>query len=185
MSRLVRLVSIALLVCVPNAARADGPIVRYDVMRGSVVCESGPLSGLHFVDRQEALWAAELEQAMAAKAPARLIAAGARDSLRVVMAPSLSERRATIALLIFERRGLLPDRFLEDVGLSLEAFSRYREERPKVPETAASLGATGAAGSSGASTYTPSGGDVHVRGYTRKDGTYVRPHTRSRPRRGR
>lgn len=27
------------------------------------------------------------------------------------------------------------------------------------------------------------GGRVHVRGYYRKDGTYVRPHTRSRPRR--
>jgi hypothetical protein len=26
------------------------------------------------------------------------------------------------------------------------------------------------------------GGTVHVRGYTRKDGTYVRPHTRSAPR---
>ncbi|MBD8084496.1 hypothetical protein [Chryseobacterium caseinilyticum] len=35
-------------------------------------------------------------------------------------------------------------------------------------------------------TYTPrssSGGSVHVKGYTRKDGTYVRPHTRSAPRR--
>ncbi len=27
-----------------------------------------------------------------------------------------------------------------------------------------------------------SGGPVYVRGYTRRDGTYVRPHTRSRPR---
>lgn len=34
--------------------------------------------------------------------------------------------------------------------------------------------------------YTPggsTGGPVRVRGYTRRDGTYVRPHTRSRPRR--
>ncbi|ROI05044.1 MULTISPECIES: hypothetical protein [unclassified Chryseobacterium] len=34
--------------------------------------------------------------------------------------------------------------------------------------------------------YTPStssGGTVHVKGYTRKDGTYVSPHTRSSPRR--
>jgi hypothetical protein len=30
---------------------------------------------------------------------------------------------------------------------------------------------------------TSSSGSVHVRGYYRKDGTYVRPHTRSRPRR--
>ncbi|MDI5888528.1 hypothetical protein [Flavobacterium yafengii] len=28
-----------------------------------------------------------------------------------------------------------------------------------------------------------SGGTVHVKGYTRKDGTYVRPHTRSAPKR--
>lgn len=28
-----------------------------------------------------------------------------------------------------------------------------------------------------------SGGTIHVRGYYRKDGTYVRPHTRSAPRR--
>lgn len=28
----------------------------------------------------------------------------------------------------------------------------------------------------------PSGGPVHVRGYYRRDGTYVRPHTRRRPR---
>ncbi|MDP5200985.1 hypothetical protein [Flavobacterium sp. DG2-3] len=28
-----------------------------------------------------------------------------------------------------------------------------------------------------------SGGSVHVKGYTRKDGTYVSPHTRSAPRR--
>lgn len=37
-------------------------------------------------------------------------------------------------------------------------------------------------------TYAPStapvpGGPVHVRGYYRRDGTYVRPHTRARPRR--
>lgn len=36
------------------------------------------------------------------------------------------------------------------------------------------------------SSYSPrssSGGSVQVKGYTRKDGTYVRPHTRSAPRR--
>lgn len=32
-------------------------------------------------------------------------------------------------------------------------------------------------------TKTSSGGTVHVKGYTRKDGTYVKPHTRSAPRR--
>ena len=33
------------------------------------------------------------------------------------------------------------------------------------------------------STRSSSGGTVNVKGYTRKDGTYVRPHTRSAPRR--
>lgn len=33
------------------------------------------------------------------------------------------------------------------------------------------------------STTTSSGGTVHVKGYTRKNGTYVKPHTRSAPRR--
>lgn len=37
--------------------------------------------------------------------------------------------------------------------------------------------------SSSSSSYTPSGGTVQVKGYYRKDGTYVRPHTRSAPRR--
>lgn len=35
----------------------------------------------------------------------------------------------------------------------------------------------------GSYNYTPSGGTVQVKGYYRKDGTYVRPHTRSAPRR--
>lgn len=37
--------------------------------------------------------------------------------------------------------------------------------------------------SSSYSSKSSSGGSVHVKGYTRKDGTYVRPHTRSAPRR--
>ncbi|KRD08346.1 hypothetical protein ASE21_16860 [Flavobacterium sp. Root901] len=32
-------------------------------------------------------------------------------------------------------------------------------------------------------TITSSGGSIHVKGYTRKDGRYVQPHTRSAPRR--
>ncbi len=38
-------------------------------------------------------------------------------------------------------------------------------------------------GTSSKKSSTSSGGTVHVKGYTRKDGTYVRPHTRSAPRR--
>lgn len=37
--------------------------------------------------------------------------------------------------------------------------------------------------SSSSSSYSSSPKTVHVKGYTRKDGTYVRPHTRSAPRR--
>jgi hypothetical protein len=36
---------------------------------------------------------------------------------------------------------------------------------------------------SGSSSHRSSGGSVYVRGYTRKDGTYVQPHTRRAPRR--
>jgi hypothetical protein len=36
-------------------------------------------------------------------------------------------------------------------------------------------------GSGGSSASPGTGGPVHVRGYYRRDGTYVRPHTRSRP----
>lgn len=35
--------------------------------------------------------------------------------------------------------------------------------------------------SGGSSAMPSTGGSVHVRGYYRRDGTYVRPHTRSRP----
>ena len=34
-----------------------------------------------------------------------------------------------------------------------------------------------------ARSYTPSSGTVYVKGYYRKDGTYVKPHTRSAPKR--
>lgn len=47
------------------------------------------------------------------------------------------------------------------------------------PYTSSSSG-TGYSGYSGTA-----GTDVHVKGYTRKDGTYVRPHTRAAPGRGR
>ncbi|SDJ98181.1 hypothetical protein [Flavobacterium noncentrifugens] len=38
-------------------------------------------------------------------------------------------------------------------------------------------------GPAASSSHLPSGKTVQVKGYTRKDGTYVRPHTRSAPRR--
>jgi hypothetical protein len=57
---------------------------------------------------------------------------------------------------------------------------------PPAPESVAAAPPTttspiGSALSSGATT-SGSGGSVHVKGYTRKDGTYVRPHTRKSPR---
>ncbi len=47
-----------------------------------------------------------------------------------------------------------------------------------VEDSGATAGGTARGGCSGSC-------DVHVRGYTRKDGTYVHPHTRSRPGGGR
>lgn len=40
-----------------------------------------------------------------------------------------------------------------------------------------------AGGSAAAAEQASTGGTVHVKGYFRKDGTYVRPHTRRAPRR--
>jgi len=56
-----------------------------------------------------------------------------------------------------------------------EAQRASAQTRASQPEDSYGLG--GFVGSS------PGGGPVHVRGYYRKDGTYVRPHTRSLPRR--
>jgi hypothetical protein len=59
---------------------------------------------------------------------------------------------------------------------SYPARSTYNPPRPAAPSTTYN-----SRGSSPSPTYT--GGRVYVRGYTRKDGTYVQPHTRSAPRR--
>lgn len=60
-----------------------------------------------------------------------------------------------------------------------------REERAaRAAEAAsASAGASGGGSYSGGRSSGSRGGSVHVSGYTRKDGTPVRPHTRRRPRR--
>lgn len=58
---------------------------------------------------------------------------------------------------------------------SYTTYSNYTETNYQSP-TSSSYGS----GSSSSS-----GGTVHVKGYTRKDGTYVRPHTRSSPSRRR
>jgi hypothetical protein len=54
----------------------------------------------------------------------------------------------------------------------------YRERE------AAKLGDSGGGGYGYSDPSTGAGKDVRVRGYTRRDGTYVRPHTRSAPGRG-
>lgn len=46
-----------------------------------------------------------------------------------------------------------------------------------------SVGRTSSSGNYSSPPSTSSGKTVQVKGYTRKDGTYVRPHTRSAPRR--
>lgn len=58
-----------------------------------------------------------------------------------------------------------------------------------VDASAGSAGGSSSASSASTSSYrapaadsTSSGGTVQVKGYYRKDGTYVRPHTRKKPR---
>lgn len=67
-----------------------------------------------------------------------------------------------------------------DPGLALRRLARADSiaKAKFEADAAAARAAAGASGSGGGCT-----GDcsVHVRGYYRKDGTYVRPHTRSRP----
>jgi len=59
--------------------------------------------------------------------------------------------------------------------------------RPAVPAPASAPAATSPAAAPAVTPtgYVPAGGDktVHVKGYTRKDGTHVQPHTRSAPHR--
>jgi len=61
---------------------------------------------------------------------------------------------------------------------------KYTFNRPSVTSSAHSTSSTTSSSGNGRSnSYTPtsSGGTVHVKGYYRKNGTYVRPHTRSSP----
>ena len=62
-------------------------------------------------------------------------------------------------------------RFRSEVDGTLYGYSTHRP-------TASS---SGTSTTRSASSYTPRGGPVQVRGYYRKNGTYVRPHTRSAP----
>lgn len=66
----------------------------------------------------------------------------------------------------------------------LSAFRAYiAEVRQRSYDSDSSASSTGSASGSGnAPCVTSVCGPVSVRGYTRKDGTYVRPHTRSRAR---
>lgn len=54
--------------------------------------------------------------------------------------------------------------------------------RAHQPATTTAEPQTGSTDTSAGATQTNSGGTVHVKGYYRKDGTYVRPHTRRAPR---
>lgn len=57
-------------------------------------------------------------------------------------------------------------------------FCRTNQSEPVTPPTPAPKY------NYGSTTPSNSSGDVHVKGYYRKDGTYVKPHTRSKPRKG-
>lgn len=54
---------------------------------------------------------------------------------------------------------------------------------PKISSSYSSNTNSSSTNYNNSSTKTSSGGTVQVKGYTRKDGTYVRPHTRSAPKR--
>jgi len=79
----------------------------------------------------------------------------------------------------------LRTRFGYDPSKAAEVYSAYEEKRALATAAQIIPRATSSdvrAYSSDVSTPS-SGGRVYVRGYTRKDGTYVAPYTRSAPRR--
>jgi hypothetical protein len=73
----------------------------------------------------------------------------------------------------------------EPVLKKMRAAREAREEAAAARERAAAAADSGEgwSGRSSSGGRSSGGGSVYVRGYTRKNGTYVSPHTRSRPRR--
>jgi endonuclease YncB( thermonuclease family) len=69
------------------------------------------------------------------------------------------------------------------VWAETDPLSPWAYRRLKNPTLAKEEGQTPSATTSTDTSPTNSGGTVHVKGYYRKDGTYVRPHTRRAPRR--
>ncbi|WP_148042732.1 hypothetical protein [Pedobacter jejuensis] len=73
--------------------------------------------------------------------------------------------------------------FTNDYGYTYDGvpISSYRYGR--LAPTSPTYTPSRSYGSGSTKTTKSTGGTVHVKGYTRKDGTYVKPHTRSAPRR--
>ncbi|RZL17069.1 MAG: hypothetical protein EOO89_09790 [Pedobacter sp.] len=72
--------------------------------------------------------------------------------------------------------------FTTDYGYTFDGVSTSSYRYGRLAATSTSYKPSSSYGS-GSTTTKSIGGTVHVKGYTRKDGTYVRPHTRSAPRR--
>jgi Tetratricopeptide repeat len=69
-----------------------------------------------------------------------------------------------------------------DVHLAVGNIDQAKVDLDAAKAVGASQTSTATSGSGSSTTSrSPPGTDVHVRGYTRKDGTYVAPHTRSAP----
>lgn len=72
--------------------------------------------------------------------------------------------------------------FTTDYGYTVDGVSTSSYRYGRLSTTSPRYKPSSTYGS-GSTSSKSTGGTVHVKGYTRKDGTYVRPHTRSAPRR--
>lgn len=121
---------------------------------------------------------------------------GARRSLAAkVDSGAMSKEQATATLNDVARQLDQPDPsgtyYIDQATLDAccekgrEGFNAYvRPRRTQAYSTAGGAGTSGSSPSNDAPCVTGYCGPVSVQGYYRKDGTYVRPHTRSAPRSG-
>ena len=171
---------------------------RVDAARAAALAEARKAEWNRKLTAEVAALARRLDQTRAKGTAKERVAASAawnkaRQSLAAREADAVGRHRAVVAA---EQRLREATEVLRDVQRR-DAEARAAEHARQIAEQQAAWQASreaarasaddeeedygggygsGGSGSSG-------GGRVHVRGYTRKDGTYVRPHTRSRPRR--
>jgi uncharacterized membrane protein YgcG len=115
---------------------------------------------------------------------------GEPDSALVNRIRSRAARRGgTLVAWRILRPGVVEYTLARDPVLAAALDRRMAAQRDSAARGLGTDGSGGPHGGSSAGGGVSGGGcsgscSVHVRGYTRKDGTYVRPHTRSAPRRG-